>query len=343
MVVSWVSEVVRRATRRCALGMSARLAFGPHVLGFRRRQGLGVDGFQSYRAQYLFNIQVITFLAFPIFFIHYYCIFHIFFFYTFFFFSGRCHVPALASEAGSLERFLVAFSREDPVRTTEFLGLSCTHVHACALMISFASFPSRDPTPPPCRPQSTINSTPWGRNVKAAPAEAAMSSPPPSTAPSTTAPPGAVSSPPESTPQPAMTPTPAPVIPPAPAPAPAPAAAPPAPAAPTTYASLARTWATVAAVGGEAASPSLGGAGGAPASSSSGGLGSVGSSGNGTPAPASNGGWGLPDPGAASGSGGEMSGGGAHAPIAGQGILSSRSSVSASHKVRVGQPRGAGL
>lgn len=93
------------------------------------------------------------------------------------------------------------------------------------------------------------------------------------------------------------------VTPPAPlSPAPpAPSPAPPVPAAPMTYASLAKSWATVAAVGGDVAAPSVSTAGGAPASASV--VAGVGvSSGNGNaPVPASNGGWGMPDVTATSG------------------------------------------
>lgn len=71
---------------------------------------------------------------------------------------------------------------------------------------------------------------------------------------------------------------------------------------PTTYASLAKSWASIAAEGGEsAATPSSHGTGGFPSVSVN-----AGASGNGNPAPASNGGWGLPDATVAS-SGGESS------------------------------------
>lgn len=92
----------------------------------------------------------------------------------------------------------------------------------------------------------------------------------------------------------------APPAPPSPTP-PASSPTPPVPTAPMTYASLAKSWATVAAVGGDVAAPSVSTAGGAPASASV--VAGVGvSSGNGHAAtPASNGGWGMPDATATSG------------------------------------------
>lgn len=94
--------------------------------------------------------------------------------------------------------------------------------------------------------------------------------------------------------------TPAPPSSPLPAAAPAPPAA---PAAPMTYASLAKSWATVAAVGGDAAAPSSASGGGTPAPASAAAVPGV-MSGNGVvAAPASNGGWGVPDVAAMSGTG----------------------------------------
>ena len=169
--------------------------------------------------------------------------------------------------------------------------------------------------PPPLRPTQVAPPA----VVVASPSTPAAVTPAASLAPE-------ASAAPPTAPAAALPDAPTPALPASPLPA-VPAAAP-VPAAPTTYASMAKSWATVAAVGGDvSAAPGLSGGGvGAPATSGIPGVGVV-SGNNGVvaaAAPVSNGGWGVPDAAVvAPGVGGGVGVGGtaAVAPVGGAGVV----------------------
>eukprot|EP00904_Undaria_pinnatifida_P000319 jgi/Undpi1/10288/HiC_scaffold_28.g12740.m1 len=164
-------------------------------------------------------------------------------------------------------------------------------------------------------------------SVKVAPPAVVVASPstPAAVTPAASLAPEASAAPP-TPPAAALPDAPTPALPASPLPA-VPVAAP-VPAAPTTYASMAKSWATVAAVGGDvSAAPGLSGGGvGAPATSGIPGVGVV-SGNNGVvaaAAPVSNGGWGVPDAAVvAPGVGGGVGVGGtaAVAPVGGAGVV----------------------